>query len=206
MTSTRARIAVSCALLLWITAACSRSAPPVKDGDIIFQTSRSSQSVAVQRATHSQYSHMGIIFLRDHKPYVFEAAATVRYTPLDSWIARGQGGEFVIKRLRTQLTPPQVERLRAATKAFVGRSYDLTFEWSDTRIYCSELVWKLYDRALGIQVGHLQKLGEFDLSDAAVRAKMAERYGTNIPLDSTVISPSAMFDSPELQTVAQTGH
>src|SRR5437867_163185 len=26
--------------------------------------------------------------------------------------------------------------------------YDLTFEWSDDKIYCSELVWKVYERAL----------------------------------------------------------
>jgi hypothetical protein len=146
---------------------------------------------------------MGIIFLRDQKPYVLEASATVRYTPLDTWIARGQNGAFVVKRLHTSLTPSQVERMRVATKVFVGRPYDLTFEWSDSRIYCSELVWKLYDRALGIQVGRLQKLREFDLSDSAVRAKMTERYGDAVPLDSTVVSPSAIFDSPKLDVVAQ---
>ena len=200
--SKTARVAFTCLLFL-ATASCSRSVPAVRDGDIIFQTSRSSQSAAVQRATHSQYSHMGIIFLRGQKPYVLEASATVRYTPLDTWIARGQSGAFVVKRLHTPLTPSQVERMRLATQAFVGRPYDLTFEWSDSRIYCSELVWKLYDRALGIQVGRLQKLRDFDLSDSAVRAKMTERYGDTVPLDSTVISPSAIFDSPELEVVAQ---
>jgi len=32
------------------------------NGDIIFQTSRSSQSKAIQLATNSKYSHMGIIY------------------------------------------------------------------------------------------------------------------------------------------------
>lgn len=31
------------------------------DGDIIFQTSKSSQSQAIQVATHSKYSHMGVL-------------------------------------------------------------------------------------------------------------------------------------------------
>jgi hypothetical protein len=122
---------------------------------------------------------------------------------LGVWIARGQGGGFVVKRLRSELTPAQIEKLRAATPMFEGRPYDLTFEWSDSRIYCSELVWKLYDRALGIQVGRLQKLSDFDLTDRVVRAKMTERYGHDIPMDSTVISPNALFDSPELKVVAQ---
>jgi hypothetical protein len=200
--SAKARMALSCVVIL-LTAACSRTAPAVKDGDIIFQTSKSSQSVAVQHATHSRYSHMGIIFLRDRKPYVLEASATVKYTPLSVWIARGQGGGFVVKRLRSELTPAQIEKLRATTPLFEGRPYDLTFEWSDSRIYCSELVWKLYDRALGIQVGRLQKLSDFDLTDRVVRAKLTQRYGNDIPMESTVISPSAVFEAPELKVVAQ---
>ena len=58
---------------------------------------------------------------------------------------------------------------------FQGKPYDLSFEWSDDRIYCSELAWKIYDRGLGLRVGRLQKLRDFDLSDPAVRQKMKER-------------------------------
>jgi hypothetical protein len=62
-----------------LAAACSAgvAVPAVQDGDIIFQTSLSSQSLAIQRATHSKYSHMGQIVLRDGAPYVLEASATV---------------------------------------------------------------------------------------------------------------------------------
>lgn len=75
------------------------SVTQLKDGDIIFQTSRSTQSTAIQKATHSKYSHMGIIFLREGKPYVYEAIKTVQYTPLKKWISRGEGGHYVVKRL-----------------------------------------------------------------------------------------------------------
>jgi uncharacterized protein YycO len=179
-------------------------AAALKDGDIVFHTSRSAQSVAVQRATGSRYSHMGIVLLRDGKPFVFEAVSTVRYTPLAQWTARGNGGHYVAKRLRdadTLLTPGAVARLHARTSEFAGRPYDLTFEWSDGRIYCSELVWKLYQRALGVRIGELQKIREFNLADPAVRAKMRERYGDKVPMDEPVISPVAMFDSPLLVTV-----
>ena len=89
----------------------------------------------------------------------------------------------------------------AQSATFEGRPYDLYFEWSDGRIYCSELVWKTYQRALGVELGKLQKLREFDLTDAAVRAKMRQRYGSDVPLDEPVISPGAQFDSPALETV-----
>jgi hypothetical protein len=191
--------------LLAILSASGATLPPLRDGDIVFHTSRSSQSVAIQRATGSAYSHMGVVFYRAGKPFVLEAVSTVRYTPLGQWLSRGVQGHFVIKRLSkasTALTPTATGRLRAAGEAFLGRSYDLTFEWSDQRIYCSELVWKVYDRALGIHVGDLQRLRDFKLDDPVVRAQLRQRYGYKLPLEEPVISPAAIFASPALTTVA----
>jgi hypothetical protein len=185
---------------LLVAASSSWAAPALRDGDIIFHTSRSAQSAAIQRATHSPYSHVGVVFLRDGKPFVFEAIATVRYTPLDAWIARGDGARYVVRRLKTALTPAQAAKLRASARQFEGKPYDLYFEWSDERIYCSELVWKMYEQALGVKLGALQKLREFDLTDPVVKGKMRERYGANVPLDEPVISPGAQFDSPLLIT------
>jgi hypothetical protein len=181
------------------------SLPDLRDGDLIFQTSRSSQSIAIQRATGSPYSHMGMVFHREGKPYVFEASATVRFTALDQWVARGTDQRFVVKRLKNAdkvLVPAGLAKLRAAARRFEGRPYDLTFDWSDERIYCSELVWKAYDRALGIRIGSLQKVRDFNLSDPAVRSKMRERYGNDVPLDEPVISPDSMFRSALLVMVS----
>ena len=191
-----------CAFLGMAASFGSRAGPALRDGDIIFHTSRSAQSAAIQRATHSPYSHVGVVIHRNGKPFVFEAIATVRYTPLDNWIARGDGGRFVVRRLARGLTPEQTARLRDAARQFEGKPYDLYFEWSDERIYCSELVWKMYQQALGVRLGELQKLREFDLSDAVVQAKMRERYGSRVPLDEPVISPGAQFDSSLLTTIA----
>jgi uncharacterized protein YycO len=84
---------------------------------------------------------------------------------------------------------------------FIGKNYDLTFEWDDERIYCSELVYKIYKLGAGIEVGKLQKLSEFDLSNPIVKAKLVERYGTKIPLDEPVISPGAIFTDTNLMEV-----
>jgi uncharacterized protein YycO len=193
-------------LLLVFACATSRAADALRDGDIIFQTSRSGQSLAIQRATDSRYSHMGVILHRAGKPFVFEASATVRFTPLQTWIARGEGGHYVVKRLRNaaqQLSPAVLDKARAYARGLTGKKYDLTFAWSDERMYCSELVWKIYKHALGVELGALQQLREFHLDDPAVRAKLRERYGARIPLAEPVISPAAMFDSPALETVAE---
>ncbi len=191
-------------ILLGAYGCADSAANQVRDGDIIFHISRSSQSIAIQKATHSNYSHMGIIFYRNGVPYVYEATKTVQYTPLKKWIARGEGKHFMVKRFRNAgqpLSPDEINKLKKAASHFKGKPYDLTFEWSDDRIYCSELVWKIYERGTGVQIGRLQKLRDFDLTDSVVKQKMKERYGAAVPLDEPVISPGAMFSSSDLITV-----
>lgn len=147
---------------------------------------------------------MGIVTLRNGVPYVFEAVNPVKYTPLADWIARGENRTYAVKRLKDSaaiLTPSAIQKLKSEEKRFEGRSYDLTFEWSDDRIYCSELVWKVYDRALGMKIGKLQHLKEFDLGDPIVKRKLSERYGDAIPMNETVISPSSIYESENLVTV-----
>ena len=181
--------------------------PDIQEGDIIFQVSESGLSTAIQLATHSKYSHCGIIFKRDDDQwYVYEALQPVRYTPLQQWIARGKKGHYVIKRLKdaaTVLTPAVITRMKAAGKPFNGKNYDIYFGWSDERIYCSELVWKIYKAATGLEIGKLQTLKEFDLSSPAVKQQMKAIYGNHIPLDEKIISPVSMFESPLLVTVKE---
>lgn len=81
------------------------------------------------------------------------------------------------------------------------KNYDLTFEWSDDKIYCSELIWKIYQQATGIEIGKLEQLSDFDLTNEVVKKKIKERYGNKIPMNEPVISPAAIFNSDLLVTV-----
>ena len=71
-----------------------------QQGDIIFQTSLSSQSQAIQLATKSKYSHCGIVFIEGDKVYVYEAVQPVKKTLLSEWIKRGKNQHYVVKRLK----------------------------------------------------------------------------------------------------------
>lgn len=175
-----------------------------QSGDIIFQTSTSSQSEALQIATKSRYSHVGIIYCQDGKYFVFEAVQPVKLTPLSDWIKQGDNGHYVVKRLKDHkkiLTESVLKKMKQMGEKYKGRNYDIYFEWSDERIYCSELVWKIYKQAAGIEIGRLQKLGDFDISHPIVKQKLEERYGDHPPLNETVISPGSIFDSNLLYTV-----
>ncbi len=182
----------------------AKPSPTFQNGDIIFQTSNSSQSKAIQLATHSPYSHVGIIYEQKGKFLVYEAVEPVKLTPLKTWIKRGNKGHYIVKRLKdaaTRLSPSVLKKMKAAGEQYLGKHYDLYFEWSDDKIYCSELVWKIYKEALGIELGKLQRLESFDLSNDVVQKKLQERYKGKIPLDEKVISPADIFESSQLITV-----
>jgi hypothetical protein len=176
----------------------------LQEGDIIFQISKSGQSKAIQLATKSRYSHVGIIHKENGVYYVYEAIQPVKLTKLNDWIKRGENLHYIIKRLKNShalLTQENIKKMKKAGEKFKGKNYDLYFGWSDESVYCSELVWKIYKETFNIEIGSLQQLRDFDLSNEIVKKKIQERYGNKIPLNENVISPAAIFESPQLETI-----
>lgn len=176
----------------------------IREGDLIFQTSLSGQSMAIQLATHSQYSHCGIIHLKGSDFFVYEAVEPLKWTALNKWISRGQDEHYVIKRLKNAdqvLTPPTLKKMEQIEETFQGKHYDLYFEWTNDKMYCSELIWKVYKEATGLEIGKLEKLKDLDLTSKPVKQKMKERYGDNIPFDETVITPISIYNSELLMQV-----
>lgn len=164
-----------------------------KDGDIIFQTTSGPTGKAIQLATHSKYNHCGVLFFENNKWIVYEAVQPVRKTSLEDFNARGQG---TIKRLKNKsLTNDELNKLKSYFKIQEGKDYDEAFNWSDDKIYCSELVYKLYKNALQIELCIPRKLSDFDLSHPLVKEKLAEKYGNKIPLNEPMVSPEDIYKS-----------
>lgn len=179
----------------------------IQDGDIIFQTSDSPQCEAVRIATNSKFSHCGIIYEINGNLFVFEAVQPVKLTPLDDWIMHGRNKSYVVKRLKNAaevLNSKTLQKMKDYSQQFDGKEYDAFFEWTDTRIYCSELVWKIYKNGANIKLSKLQQLKDFNLTDKRVQKILKERYGNDIPLEEKVVSPSNLVDSDLLVTVVDT--
>ncbi len=180
--------------------------PEFHDGDMIFQTSQSGQSLAVQYATHSKYTHCGILFNDFGKWYVYEAVQPVRKILFKDWIAAGDSSYYVVRRLAKAdsiVTPEVIRKMRASCNSRMGKSYDLYFGWDDSLIYCSELVWKAYNESTGLEVGHPKPMREYDLTHPLVVQTMTQRYGDKIPYEELMISPGDVYDSELLITVKE---
>ena len=144
----------------------------LQNGDIIFQTSTSTQSTAIQKVTNSKYSHMGIIYKEGDNFYVFEASKKVTRTNLRNWVERGENSDCVIKRVKNSkniLSKDNLIKMKKVGVTFLGKPYDSHFGWSNDKMYCSELVWKVYKQALDLELCKLRKPAHFELDKPEIR-------------------------------------
>lgn len=191
-------------LMIACGAANASKPPTVRSGDVVFQISKSRQTIPIQRATGSSWSHCGVVFVIDSAPVVCEAVGPVKFTPLDEWIEDGVGQEYAVMRLRPEfaLTRDSMVLMRRAADRFLGRPYDHLYAWSDAKLYCSELVHKVY-RAAGVKIGMPRALRAFGIADPVVRAALAGKYGKAIPLDEPMIAPGDLFRDARFIEVKQ---
>lgn len=175
----------------------------LREGDIVFSGSPHGQGEAIIAATGSKYTHCGIVFLDERgRICVLEAVQPVRITPIRDFMKRDSGKVFAVKRLRTPVTPDAYRKARQWAVRQVGKDYDPRFLWDDKNLYCSELVWKIYQKA-GVRLCEPKRFRDYRLDRPEVKRIIAERFGSadRLPKDEQVVAPSDIAESELLLAV-----
>ncbi|MGB0991899.1 MAG: YiiX/YebB-like N1pC/P60 family cysteine hydrolase [Akkermansiaceae bacterium] len=176
----------------------------IQEGDIVFQESDGGQGKAIKAATNSRWTHVGIVYFKDGKPMVLEAVQPVQVVPLKTFIARSPKSFYAmrVKNLADKTTRSKLARARLYAEQQVGKNYDFRFQWSDSRIYCSELVWKIYNTA-GVKLCEPRKFSSYNLKHPTVQRIIKQRYGSmqNLPLNELAVAPSDLAQSALLEEV-----
>ena len=176
--------------------AITASTAPIKDvreGDVIFQTSLSQQSPLIQIGTRSKITHCGIVVMIDGAPYVLETLSTLVVTPLDKFVARGKNGKYWLKR-------PKKENIKIKYGSYLGRPYDLAFKLDNDKFYCSELIYDIYLKQLGIELCKLKTVDDYLILGTnrlpQIQSAMNKR---GITMEQYVVAPVDVFRSKELR-------
>ena len=187
------KILVVCALVLLAGVfffARSFKAPhwtTLKEGDIVFQTSTSQQAPIIIAATHSPWSHCGIIIEKADGLYVLEAVSTVKLTPYDQWVKRGKGGIVKVKRYTD-------EPIKIKYKKYLGQPYDTAFKFGNDKWYCSELVYDIYKKQLGVELCEPRPVSDYSIKGAEQELKKR-----GITKSQLVVAPCDLYDSKQLK-------
>jgi hypothetical protein len=167
----------------------------VREGDVIFQTSKSQQSSLIQIATRSKITHCGIIVMKDGKPYVLETLKTLVLTPLDEFISRGEDGRYWLKR-------SEKENIKIKYGNYSGIPYDLAFKFDNAKFYCSELIYDIYKNQLGIELCEPKKVQEYLILGCDKLPKIEETMKKRgIAKDQYAVAPVDVFKSKHLKKV-----
>lgn len=197
-TATRVLLAISA-----VVTASPSFAADWREGDIVFSGSTAGQGGAIIAATGSPYTHCGIVFLSDGKPMVLEAVQPVSVVSLDTFKSRSKPGTFMARRLKSPLAPANYQVARTWAAAQIGKNYDARFRWDDATLYCSELVWKIYQHG-GVELCTPRRFRDYHLEDPKVKKLVEERYGSieKMPLNEKAVAPSDLATSPLLVDVS----
>ncbi|ATB50694.1 YiiX family permuted papain-like enzyme [Corallococcus macrosporus] len=190
--------------MVWLGALNAAAAPReglearLQTGDIVLHTSRSSQSRAIQKATQSPLSHVGMVEVTEDGAWVVEAVQPVQRIRFSKWKARGLKGGILVLRPQA-LTAAQRQRAVTSAKAHLGKPYDWRFGWGDEAMYCSELVRKAYAQGAGVAYGKMERLDSLRVK--GLEQQLRERYGKRVPLDLELVTPASIAADVRLEVV-----
>ncbi len=169
------------------------------EGDVAFQSLPHNPLIdAIEGATESPFSHCGILHRTGAGWVVVEAIGTVKETPLAEWIAQGRRKRYAGYRLAARYRA-RIPAFIQAAQSSAGRPYDIHYDLDDEAIYCSELIYKAFERSTGEQLGKLQKLGE--LKWQAHAPVIREIEGGKLPLERVMITPRSLSEAPQLAKI-----
>lgn len=114
----------------------------LKVGDILLQPLHCYSCNLIEAETQSEFSHIGIVIKIEKKIiYVAEAFGKVKMIPFDEFHKKTQKG-LKLKVMRPYDVTDNL--LETYLNYFDGLPYDSKFLWDDDKIYCSELLQKLF--------------------------------------------------------------
>jgi len=175
----------------------------LQEGDIVFQASGSRQAPLLSLLTASEFTHCGVISIKNGKPFVIEAVSKVREIPLDQWVTKGKGKKYAVGRSKINLSKGDKKALILYARKQINKDYDFLFQWSDKTMYCSELVWKAYQNA-GIEISKRKKFSDYPIEMAIAKSEIKKRYKNKIfNKNEVVVSPVDIYRSEKIKIIHQ---
>jgi hypothetical protein len=171
-----------------------------REGDVIFQSlPRAPLTNAIEGATHSPWSHCGIVAKDERGNWVvYEALGNVDRVPLRQFLFRSRNEQYAVYRWKPeveQYIPAMLDHVRSC----VGRPYDYRYRLDDDAIYCSELIYKACLAATGQPPGKLVKLGDLDWRE--YRQLIEQLEGGPVPVERQMITPRDLANAEQMELV-----
>lgn len=156
----------------------------LREGDVVFIESQSSQAPYIKVGTMSKWTHCGVVVDTPQGLKVLEASKTVRLTPFAKFIGFAKNENWTVKR------PNQKLEKSISYSKYLGLPYDLEFKFDNGKMYCSELIWLVY-KEQGIELCKPRTVSSFVCTRIPkVKTLMKQR---NISMQQRAVAPVYLY-------------
>ena len=167
-------------------------------GDVLFQSLKFSPVVfAIEGTTKSPYSHCGILTKKEGSWLVCEAIGPVKLTPIKTWIKQGRLKKYDVYRFKEKYSTKLPELIQEVKK-YMGKPYDIMYDFNDKKIYCSELIFKGFKSVYKEDLGQVVELGELDWKPYE---PIIRKIDPTLPLKRKMITPKHLSEAEQLKEV-----
>lgn len=173
---------------IFIFLGCNAQKFSLKEGDIVFQTTKNKQTKLIKEMTHSDITHCGLVFKKNGEFYVIHAGSPVETISFKSWIARGNNAKYKVVRLKQEIDEMKKNKMIDFAKQQIGKPYDDKFQWSNSSLYCSEFIWKVFN-SVGITLTEPKKFSDYDLENPEAQYAIKTRHHGHLNIDEKVVTP-----------------
>jgi hypothetical protein len=143
----------------------SISPQALRPGDVLLQPLNCWACSLIEEEEETRFSHIGVVIATTPEVRVAEAYGKVRAVSLSSFDSKTERGQTIlVLRFRNLALQKRLldesSRFKALYQSdFDGAEYDSAFRWNNfdasgrERLYCSELVTKLFQAFAGVEIG-----------------------------------------------------
>lgn len=156
----------------------------LREGDVVFIESQSSQAPYIKVGTMSKWTHCGVVVDTPQGLKVLEASKTVRLTSFAKFIGFAKNENWTVKR------PNQKLEKSISYSKYLGMPYDLEFKFNNEKMYCSELVWLVYQDQ-GVELCKPRKVSSFICTRIPRVKKLMQKR--NISMEQTAVAPVDLY-------------
>lgn len=185
--------------------------PPLKEGDLVFQDLDCGPLCdAIEAVTEGyqgrDFSHVAIIIKENKRLRAIEAIGSeVRTISIDSLFLRAPlKNKYLIMRLNDEYQYLAKDISKNSLK-YIGKKYDDRFIMNNDSLYCSELVYEVYNSSIkGEKIFHLQEMTYKDPATNKFFEAWIDYYKSLksfIPEGLPGINPGLISRSPYLHIV-----
>lgn len=192
----------------------------LKSGDILFIRSNSgARADSIEEITEAPLTHCGILIKQGGSTIVYEGAGHAgTYKDVKTWqrdesTRKGEPPPVplhsIYVRRYTGSLEGKLDALGKRAKELHDTPYDNAFAWNNREpgsgkeyIYCSELIWKAFHDAVGVDLGGPHPLKDYLAGGPTKKAKAEAAFkkylGEHYNSEEKVISPTDVFKSDKL--------